>query len=798
MSTFFLQSSFGRAGNFELVTDNPQDSRRGLTHRFRNNDDARLPWIFAGQFFRPSLSAEGPSIVQDRDPMSRRLHVVARLSDSSGRTWLGHFVRDNAPTWSWHPPVELPGSAELAYSGYPVLIESSLRVRASYEVFAPLVDGGFRHWRYVDNRWEDLGSAQTGLGRIDALSLIESGLGRFEMLIRRGSLLEHIRRSRVAGEEAWSAPLFLSDRAAGNPGFIQGRHGRHGNFEVVTPDLDGGLTFLWCNNDDAETPLWSVPTRVVSHVGAPSEGPSDTDAVGLIQSNYGTPGLGNLEIVVRRGGACYFAWRMDQPPWTWFGPWRIAGPVPDGPGLLRRTARLSERLAGCDDLQNAIAWETATGERRVYSEWTRAQKERLDQLFSLLQMDAADLGLRCPNPTANMSRRRRPDGARGMFLTAEEAFDVYAAHVAHAFHLECSNAVSWSLFDLPSAERHELLSSDRFHVRILPTALAGASDPYYPPHISPGRDFQLPYRVQITGGPMGLSCDPRAGYRFIRGRNRRSGIDLLAATEEGTLANVCLWLSQNLGHGGDATDSSDAYFPSHNLLSDRLRAETRVWGASRWTGIFAPAGCHSASNLLHDLARSVNIPLLNVKVSSGGIHQGLAFRWNRTDPRLLHHTDDLYIANTVAPFFSIDASGVAESGAQAALRFFNANFAPLDELTRFGFSHTSDYAPSAAAVYDSPEGGAYGGSWSMTSDHAAYLLERRIQVGSWRFFLEQACGGGFTAAELMRITGAWLPRPFSEIQSHAEACQRAHGGCSTIRAQRDAWHAASGSDAWVD
>jgi hypothetical protein len=86
----------------------------------------------------------------------------------------------------------------------------------------------------------------------------------------------------------------------------------------------------------------------------------------------------------------------------------------------------------------------------------------------------------------------------------------------------------------------------------------------------------------------------------------------------------------------------------------------------------------------------------------------------------------------------------------------------------------------------------------MTSDHAAYLLERRIQVGSWRFFLEQACGGGFTAAELMRITGAWLPRPFSEIQSHAEACQRAYGGCSTIRAQRDAWHAASGSDAWGD
>ena len=357
---------------------------------------------------------------------------------------------------------------------------------------------------------------------------------------------------------------------------------------------------------------------------------------------------------------------------------------------MRRSGTLEYRLSGCDDLRNEITWETATGERWVYDNWTRAQKDRLNQLFRLLLDGARDLHLDCPDPAANVSLRTRPDGATCMFLTANQAFDIYAAHVAHVFFLEATGAVSWSILDLPSAELQELLCSDRYHVRILSTPLATDPVPYYPAHIRPGRDFQLPFRVQMTVKPIGLCCDPRIGYRFIRGTNSASHTDRLGSTENETLANLSFWFSANVGHGGEALDSTRAYYVAHTFLQDRLRAEHRDWGYANWTGIFAQSGCQTASNLLHDLARSLNIPLLNIQMfESGGVHQGLLYRWQRSGARILHHTDDLYIAEGFAPFFLVRSDGLRATPAESIRRFFEVSWPLREEMIPFGYNHSS-------------------------------------------------------------------------------------------------------------
>jgi hypothetical protein len=796
-SSCFLQSTYGARGNFELVTDSPNDSFGGFIHRWRNNDAAGLPWIYAGQFFRRQVTLRWPSVIQDASPGSGKLHVVALATAPAGSQSLEYFSRLNNPTWAWSAPQALPASAGLLYSGNPVLIQSTARTGLSLEVYAPLVSGGFGHWYLDGTGWHFTGIYQTALGRISAMALIESSFGRLDMLIRRGGSLAWISRALAAADTGWTAPMQILNGAAGVPALIQSDYGRNGNFEVATANGNGGISGTWCNNDDLAHQQWAAPFAITGHFGDPGAIPGDGDVVGLLQSNFGTPGIGNLELIARRNGKTDFLWRLDYFPWTWSGPFRIATDPPDCAAMLRRAGTLESRLAGCDDLRSEITWETATGARILYDGWSRPQKDRLNQLFQRLLDGVADLGLDCPDPAANMALRVRPDGATCMFLTANQAFDTYAAHVAHVFYLEATGAVPWSILDLPSAEMQELLSSDRYHVRILNTPLASDPVPYYPAHILPLRDFQLPYRVQMTAKPIGLCCDPRMGYWFIRGMHSVSHADRLGPTDDATLANLTYWFSSNIGHGGEAVDSTPAYYIAHTYLQDRLRSEHRDWGYAAWTGIFSPSGCQSASNLLHDLARSVNIPLLNIEMTMPGeVHQGLLYHWQRADARIVHHTDDLYIATTLAPFYLVHADGTPASAAESVRSFFEVGWQLLDAMLDFGFHHSPSYDLSFSPAMDCPITGVSGGGWGSIAAAATFVLEKRYQLCSWRAFMEEYCAGRMSAADLT-TGGAVLLHPYADYQARAALCAAAYGMCAGLTTLKAAWDAASGTDTWV-
>src|SRR6266550_2661315 len=107
--------------------------------------------------------------------------------------------------------------------------------------------------------------------------------------------------------------------------FIQSTFGTKGNFDAVFPGRTSGLAHVWRDNDNPALP-WSAPQFFATGTFSSSS---------LIQSNFGTPGIGNLEVVAKTGNNLVHFWRNDQTPLTWSGPTSIAGGVSGNPALIQ-------------------------------------------------------------------------------------------------------------------------------------------------------------------------------------------------------------------------------------------------------------------------------------------------------------------------------------------------------------------------------------------------------------------------------------------------------------------------------
>jgi hypothetical protein len=107
--------------------------------------------------------------------------------------------------------------------------------------------------------------------------------------------------------------------------FIQSNFGSKGNLEAVIPGRVSGLAYVWRDNDNPALP-WSAPNFFDAGTYA---------GTALIQSNFGTPGVGNLEVVALTGGQLVHFWREDQAPFTWHGPTPIASGVSGKPALIQ-------------------------------------------------------------------------------------------------------------------------------------------------------------------------------------------------------------------------------------------------------------------------------------------------------------------------------------------------------------------------------------------------------------------------------------------------------------------------------
>lgn len=168
------------------------------------------------------------------------------------------------------------------------------------------------------------------VGLVDSVSLIQSNYGpagNFEAIARVGDRLVHFWRS-VTPDSTWYGPTTVVDKGiVGNPAFIQGNFGIHGNFELVVPVEPHGIAHYWRSNDD-QRPTWQLGAIFAEQLGK-------VDAVALIQSNFGQPGPGHLEVIARVGEDLYHIWRDSSPLRLWKEPVKFFSGAAGIPGFIQ-------------------------------------------------------------------------------------------------------------------------------------------------------------------------------------------------------------------------------------------------------------------------------------------------------------------------------------------------------------------------------------------------------------------------------------------------------------------------------
>lgn len=290
-----IQGSYGTRGNFELVTPSPTDE--GFIHYNRDNDDPLLHW--GGPCCYGTGPVTGVSLIQSNYGQFARNLFLATNED--GR--LCFYYRSDA-TFRWEGPTLIATNI----AGAPSIIQGTFGQRGNLELVVPLETEGLAHF-YRDNDNPDrpwFGPEVFGDGHFGGAALIQSnfGIGHLEVVAERNGQLLHYWRDERTGR--WHHPTIVAPEGIGGPPvLIQSTYGRVGNFEVVAPLARGGLVHYWRDNDDP-----AVPWRQSGTFG---EG--RLTHLGLVQSNFGTPG--NLEVVARDGDRLVHFWRdLESLRWN--------------------------------------------------------------------------------------------------------------------------------------------------------------------------------------------------------------------------------------------------------------------------------------------------------------------------------------------------------------------------------------------------------------------------------------------------------------------------------------------------
>lgn len=313
-SGFMVQSNIGTKGDFEVVF--PHETA-GLVYCSRNNDTLGFPWGNSTVFAQALGFVDAVSLIQSNfgnpgDPGN--LEIVARVKDKL------FYLKGSGFDLTWSSPIIIVEGV----IGNPALIQGAFGTHGNFELVVPLAGGGISHYRRNNDDpafpWIHTGVFAEQLGQVDAVALIQSNFdqtlgGNLEVIARIGADLYHFWRD-SATQSIWSANGKFFSGVAGIPGFIQSNFGSKGNFEVVTPVVQGGMAHLQRNNDDATFPWTEVTTF----------GSGQVTAVSLLQSNFTTstnpniPGPGDFEVAARVDGRTALYWRRDLAPLDWIGP----------------------------------------------------------------------------------------------------------------------------------------------------------------------------------------------------------------------------------------------------------------------------------------------------------------------------------------------------------------------------------------------------------------------------------------------------------------------------------------------
>lgn len=218
-----------------------------------------------------------------------------------------------------------------------------------------------------------------------------------------------------------------------------------------------------------------------------------------------------------------------------------------------------------------------------------------------------------------------------VYRTPAVARDVYFAHVAHVAYLDTGGRLPWRIGDNSDHELRYLLSSANLFTML---------------ETLDGEELYTTKRSNLSDASPAIIGNPRVAYRFMTS-NPEVG-NLLGSDPLETLGNLSAWMADYLFHNPGGFDLR-AYSRDHPFLGNRLVRVHLVVRGVRKHVYLSPFGCWTASDLLADLARSVNIPIRkvanrmeNVQQTAFNRHCGVLYNWQGGGGRYLMHTDTLY------------------------------------------------------------------------------------------------------------------------------------------------------------
>jgi hypothetical protein len=306
-------------------------------------------------------------------------------------------------------------------------------------------------------------------------------------------------------------------------------------------------------------------------------------------------------------------------------------------------------LTACPQLAGALVWTDTADNSAAYPGWPAPMQQRLADFYGAILRGANLPSIDCPDPRGADAARfptaaQIPHGTPSVaYFTTSQAADMYLASAAHALALEVRGDLPWSLLDFPAEELERLLSA---RGQVVPV-----SQPPRPSGVAlPDAEYQVPPEHVNS---LGFVCDPRNGYDFVRGRTSTSHQDLLGASPAETLANLTFFATQNSVHGFplNVRESIDTW---QFTLAERLHLGIDLTKNPPVVAdtLVERMGCHSTAELIEELARAVNLPVLNVAATQSAwtdttsysyrenTHRALVFAWTRpAELRILLHAD---------------------------------------------------------------------------------------------------------------------------------------------------------------
>lgn len=329
---------------------------------------------------------------------------------------------------------------------------------------------------------------------------------------------------------------------------------------------------------------------------------------------------------------------------------------------------LDEVLDACPTFANALRWTVPDATPFVWRLWPEAKKAQLRIRYQQY-VSHGDVGAAIPRYVGS-------DRQHQQVLTEDEAFDLFAVNVAHALALEVNRSVPWSLLDFPESNLLAMFDSEQFVTPVI----------YSDDVIEDGVVYRaLPWGMYLLpawrrGG--GYVDRPQDGYQFLIGERSTTGQNLCASTPDQTLANISLWISQNMLHGWGVPNT-----PYPLDLAGRLRSSPDEW---RGSAVIGGIGCHTTRDLLQDLARSINIPVFGGYRPQPGVlpfiesigHAAALYRWDSPDMRVLEHADDL----NAQDLFPVAGFSPTDTSPEHARTLFQALWPTAAEAARLSFT----------------------------------------------------------------------------------------------------------------